>query len=442
MLLSKCSEIFWDNLEDIPYKHKIESLDAFEALVKDIDDDETLEGLYFAYNNFTDWYLHEGDLELDNFDEKVNLVVTGNLTVKEPFMEIETKLIVLGKTTANAIHLYASNIFLLGGVEFNLALISYIVGPYKIINNPNGPFLYNSSDSTIVNNPEKVKCYVDHVYSQSHGDELQMLKAKYIDRDESDEEDEYSINLDYIMEDIKLGKNIFNDSSNVAHFVQVKKPDLNNREHIITLLKKDGLYFKELDEKYRADKELIAIAIENNEEALKYIADALKNDRDYVLSMVKNNGRLLEYVSKAYKKDKEMVLAAINNVAYALDYAHSSLRKDKAVAMFAIKKTPSALEYVDESLQADEELLLHVIEHDVRSFKYAPESVIDNENVILALVKKEPQYLDAEPLHRYKNDKSFVLKVLEETPEAFNYLSKKMQKDVDIIDVYNKKGKQ
>lgn len=229
MLLTKCYESFWDDLENIPYKNKIHSLDEFKALIKDIEDGETREGMRDAYNAYNDWYLHDGDLELDNFDEKVNLVVTGNLTIKEPLVAIETELIVLGKTRVNAMYLgEGDDVFLLGGVDFNVALISAMPGPYKIINNPNGPFLYSDSDSTIVNNPEKVKCYADYVYGESHGDILAMLKEKYIDKDEpyGDEEideDDYYINVSLIAEDIRLGENIFNDSADVGHFVEVKK---------------------------------------------------------------------------------------------------------------------------------------------------------------------------------------------------------------------------
>jgi len=441
MLLTKCYESFWDDLENIPYKNKIHTLDEFKSLVKDVDDSETLEGMFDAYNAYNEWYLYDGDLELEKFDEKVNLVVTGNLTVKEPLVEITTELIVFGKTIVNAMYLdEGNNVFFLEGVDFNVALLSTMPGPYRVINNPRGPFLYSDSDSTIVNNPEKVKCYADYVYGKSHGDILSMLKEKYINRDEpyegeEIEEDDYYIDAAQIAEDIRLSENIFNNSDDVAHYVEVKKPDLDDKESLMTLLKEDGLQFKKLDEKYRADKELINIVIENNEVAFKYIADELKDDRDYVLSMIKKNGRLLKYVSKVYKKDREIVLAAIDGVAYALDYAHSSLKKDKDVVLRAIKKDPSALEYADESLHADEEILLYVIEHDVSSFKYASESVIDNENIMLALVKKDPKYLGVEPLYRYKNDKAFILKVLEETPRAFNYLSKKMQKDEDVLEL-------
>lgn len=392
-----------------------------------------------------DWYIHEGDLELDTFTIVRDTIITGDLIVKAPLVEPDCRLIVLGKTSVNSIALWDVNdIYLLGGVAFNVALLSMMAGPEKILRNLEGPFVYTDSDSTEIEGVDGVKCYADYVYGESHGDILAMLKEKYIYRNEpyageEVDEDEYHIDASLIAEDIRLGENIFNDSSHVAHYVEVKKPDLDNKESLIRILKENGLHFKKLDEKYRADEELIAIAIENEESAFKHITDELKNDRDYVFSMIKKNGRLLEYANKTFKKDREIVLAAIDDVAYALDYAHSSLKKEKEVVFHAIKKTPSALEYADESLQSDEEILLYVIEYDVRSFKYASESVIGNEDIILALVKKDPQYLGIEPLYRYKKDKAFILKVLEDTPRAFNYLSKKMQKDEDILNVY--KGK-
>ena len=57
----------------------------------------------------------------------------------------------------------------------------------------------------------------------------------------------------------------------VANFVEVKEPDLDDRKTIISLLQKDGMYFKKLDDKYKRDVELVLIAIENNVETFKYV---------------------------------------------------------------------------------------------------------------------------------------------------------------------------
>jgi len=381
-----------------------------------------------------DWYIHEGNLELDSFNFKKNVIITGDLAIHEPLVDFDTSLIVLGKTTSNAITIHdeGMDIYLLGGVDFNIALFIHSTGSQVELRNLSGPLVNIHSETANVEGEKKVKYFNYPEYDELHGNIHQLVKEKYFWRNE---EDELELDDYAIMHDIKLGADIFNNNDDQENYIDVSLHDLKNRETIISLLKEDGLYLKNLDEQDRSDKELIDIALDSNREAFNYIPDKLKEDKDFIVELVSKDGDLLEYVNDDFKKDKELVLSAINSSAYALEYAHESFQTDKETVLLAVTKNARSLEYATEALQADEDILLEVIKNDVWAFKYASPDVVDNRTVMLALVKKDPKYLSIPPLKKYLDDRAFILETLKENNSVFNYLTKQLQKDKEFKEI-------
>ena len=382
-----------------------------------------------------DWYIHEGDLELDDFNFKSHIIITGDLSIHEPLVNIvDTSLIVLGKTTVNALSILneGNDVYLLGGVDFNIAIFIHSSGSQIELRNLFGPLVNIFSETVNIEGKNKVKSYNYPGLDQSDENIQQLLKEKYFSKNEDNE-----IELDdyAVMRDIKLGAEIFNNNDDQENFIGVILPNLKNRETIISLLKEDGLYLKNLEEKDRLDKELINIALDQNQEAFKYIPDSLKEDKDFILELINKNGDLLEFVNDTFKKDKELVLSAISSSAYALEYAHKSFKADKEIVLLAVSKNARSLEYASETLQADEDILLEVIKNDVWAFKYASPAIVNNRNVMLELIKKEPKYLSAPPLMKYLDDREFLIEALKENNSVFNYLTKKLQKNKEFRDI-------
>lgn len=383
------------------------------------------------YSGHENWYIHEGDLELDSLSLEKNVLISGNLLLHELMVEPTEGLIVLGKTVLNALCLDdANDVFLLGGIDFNVAVISIMAGQTRVLRDLDGPLVYNSSDSTSIEGTSNVGCYVDYVYGDSHGVFSAILNSKYLELDE----DEVHVDGELIAYDIPLGEQIFTSEDITKKHIAVNWPDFDDVDMIKALLKADGLYFKKLDEQYKSDKSFIDIAIEQNAKAFKYIPKELKNDEAYVHELVGKDGGVFEFLAKKFRKDKALALLAMQTDSYAFSMAHRSLRADKELALIAIEHNASLLEYVSGDLQADEDVLMEVINKKPDAFKYASPSAISNEKLMLALVKKSPKYLAAPPLKGYRNNKIFALQVLEENPSAFNYLSKQLQKDREVRD--------
>ena len=81
---------------------------------------------------------------------------------------------------------------------------------------------------------------------------------------------------------------------------------INTKEDAIKIVKRSGAYLEVLPEKYRDDKEVVKIAVENLSLALEYASDRLKDDEEIVLIAIKKDPRMLTEASPRLADDDKM----------------------------------------------------------------------------------------------------------------------------------------
>jgi len=198
-------ESHWDdiNAKNTPYPF-VEDKKQLRKIVEKYAKKEYIEVIDYC----TGWYVHDGDLDLEKCDLTVNLIVTGDLTIKEPVAELRNNLIVLGKTSVNALYLEdeSVNVLFLGGIDFKVAVfIIYCSGPYQVLNKPRGPLIYGASETLFVDSSEHVQC----LYAPDAGfedDYSECLAVKLIEKDQDGFED---LRLESILAAIRAGETIF-----------------------------------------------------------------------------------------------------------------------------------------------------------------------------------------------------------------------------------------
>lgn len=160
---------------------------------------------------YSNWYVHEGDLTLESYLEvKVNLIVTGNLTFKEPVTSVTRELIVLGRTSVNALVLEDTNDALfLGGVDFAVSAFVIYTSAYIILNRPRGPFLCAYCETLEIDDLSGIQ----HLYApelDANADFSQFLLDGFYEASEPDEGYEgYELNYPAVLEAIRAGRSIF-----------------------------------------------------------------------------------------------------------------------------------------------------------------------------------------------------------------------------------------
>ena len=85
--------------------------------------------------------------------------------------------------------------------------------------------------------------------------------------------------------------------------------------------------------------------------ALKYALSALRNDREVVLTAVKKDGGALEWASGRLRNDREVVLTAVAKNGCALRDASKALCNDREVVLTAVANDRDALKLVAKPLR-------------------------------------------------------------------------------------------
>jgi len=139
--------------------------------------------------------------------------------------------------------------------------------------------------------------------------------------------------------------------------------------------------------------------------------DNLRNDKLFVLMAVNHSGLYYEKISNELKYDKKIIFNAALSDSYrfrCLDYIPLEYKNDKEFIKFYINMNGSNIRFASVKLIDDEEIVNLAINNDY--------------GFVL-------QYLN----DTYKDNKEFVKKVLNKYPKCFNYISKRLQNDKEII---------
>ena len=94
------------------------------------------------------------------------------------------------------------------------------------------------------------------------------------------------------------------------------------------------------------NKEVVLKVVRKNGSAIQFVSERLKDDKDFVLTVVKTNVIAIQHASERLKDDKEIVLTAVKQPGWwALKYASERLKDDKEVSLTAVKNHRLSLEY-------------------------------------------------------------------------------------------------
>ena len=211
----------------------------------------------------------------------------------------------------------------------------------------------------------------------------------------------------------------------------------NDREVVLTAVRKRGRYLREVSEDYKNDKEVVLAAIESYSiNVLQYASPELKNDKEVVLAAIKtSHGKALQYASPELKNDKEVVLAAIKQDAGSLQYASEELKNDKEIVLSTLKCDilRNGARCIGEELRNNKEFMLEMINKYKLDAEYAGEDLKKDKEYMMASVKKRGASLyHASP--ELKNDKEVVLAAVNNgNGDAIRFASPELKKDEDII---------
>ena len=178
--------------------------------------------------------------------------------------------------------------------------------------------------------------------------------------------------------------------------------------------------FPELSERLRGERNVVGMLFESGHDRccarssgiLKHCSNEIKSDKEIVLKFCHRSGRELEYASPSLQCDEEVVRAACMNDGGSLKYCPPKLR---------------------EALLRDDAFVSSWIQNfrGFEIFGLLPTEMQNDETIVSNMSRYRNVY-DALP-KKWKNDKQFWLKALDNDPVAYGDLPESLQSDYDLL---------
>lgn len=268
--------------------------------------------------------------------------------------------------------------------------------------------------------------------------------------------------LEYVIDEFKGNKEItlaaVNQDGKALQFVS----ESFKKERDITLaaVTQNGSALKFANEEFRKDKGIVLAAVRQDGNALEFAEDGLKNDRDIVLEAVRQNWNAFEFAGDDCKKDKAIALLAVEQNGTVYKTLCDDLKQDEEIVLAAVRQNGSVLQFVGRNFKENSRVVFAAINQNGRALQYGAEVFRNNPSFVLAAIMQEGEalrngnlsiphlkmnkLLEAPPypmeddvlkiVHSdIKNDRDFLLTVLEQNGKALQYVDTPFKKDRGVV---------
>jgi len=196
--------------------------------------------------------------------------------------------------------------------------------------------------------------------------------------------------FDDLPERLKSDRNFATQAVQTSPLVYPKLPKAlqQDRDIVLATVKAAGGWWlggEDCPSQFRADREIVLVAVRQDRGALEHAAPKLRADREIVFAAVKNDGLALEHAAPKLRADREIVFAAVKNEGLALEHAAPKLRADREIVFAAVRENSGAVQYAGGAMARNKELALLAIEDRFPVKLLSPKVRADREVIVAAV---------------------------------------------------------
>jgi len=171
---------------------------------------------------------------------------------------------------------------------------------------------------------------------------------------------------------------------------------------------------------YENDRELALIVLENHPEAFSLLSDSLQNDKDFILQALSKKLNIYNYLNETFRNQLEIIILALNETdleGEILVLLSDTIKDNKDLLLAAIKKSTygSAFEYFPTSYKNNKEFLIEVL---------------NLNGQVLRLLSEN-----------FKNDRELVLLAVQGSNDVLQYASEALKQDAELLKIANQMSK-
>mmetsp|Transcript_16058 Transcript_16058/g.34714 ORF Transcript_16058/g.34714 Transcript_16058/m.34714 type:complete len:451 (+) Transcript_16058:100-1452(+) len=145
----------------------------------------------------------------------------------------------------------------------------------------------------------------------------------------------------------------------------------------------------------KADKEIIKAAVGHKDitgSIIEHVSESLLGDRRFVLELVQlppEGGAILNYLNDKMKADKEIVMAAVRTYPHAFSCASKKLHSDEEILLAAIKEMPENIKFASDEARSKRNIMIQVLKQDGHLFGWASGALEDDKDLLLLGARSE-----------------------------------------------------
>jgi hypothetical protein len=206
-----------------------------------------------------------------------------------------------------------------------------------------------------------------------------------------------------------------------------------NKELMLAAVNKSGSALKNLEDIFKADEEIVRVAIKKYFLNIKYAHLSLLENRDLMLKLVSQTPSILVHCGSSFRKDPEFILDAARlnlEVLEELSWEINPYSPDCFLKGFstnidflvkAVRIHKDALKFFSHVVRDNERVVRAAIEANGLAFKHAGYHILCNKEIALIAIGKEIEafnFVDSS----LKEDRAFVLDCIENiSPQILQY---------------------
>ncbi|MDF1878412.1 DUF4116 domain-containing protein [Sulfurimonas sp. SAG-AH-194-C20] len=216
--------------------------------------------------------------------------------------------------------------------------------------------------------------------------------------------------------------------------------------------------FAYIDEKFKHDKEFILKHCDYN--VLEYLPDEIlldkkflmnydvedlavlletkphlyKDDREFILKILQNNGNALRHLSADMQNDFEMAKASVLNNSHAYQHIGNKLKDNEELLKLAIKWNGDILEYAIDKFKQDKEIAKIAVSNNASAICFLPKEFQSDKELISLALGSRMNVSDA-MLSINKEvfkDREFSKRLMYINEAIFDYFDSELQKDTEF----------
>lgn len=145
-------------------------------------------------------------------------------------------------------------------------------------------------------------------------------------------------------------------------------------------------------EQFKADKELVSIAVETGD-AFLYASEELQHDKEIILKALEWDSCIIEELDEVFYEDLDVMYKAVEMDAENYTYFPKTLQKDKEIALACVRRNCETYNFLCDKLQNDDEIVENAVKEgislaDISENAKNYQDIVGNKEIVLQAIKQ------------------------------------------------------